>query len=348
MISICLIMKNEATRLESCLQPLLPLGYEILIADTGSSDESKKIAYRYTDKVYDYQWNNDFAAARNFIADKATNEFVLFIDADEIITEVKKELLEKLVNLRIGGIGSVIRINNFTRGAEQYSGRERVSRLFSKKTYQYEGIIHEQVVSIRAKSNIYYNVPIVMHHVGYEGDVITRRKKTSRNIKLLKIQLEKKPEDPYVLYQLGKSYYMQKDYIKACKWFEKALSIDVNERLEYIQDLVETYGYALLEAKRYDTALQLLNIYDVFAKTADFVFLVGLIYMNNAYFKEAIEEFKKAVNMNHNNMDGVNSYRAFYNIGVIYECLGQMKKAKEYYRRCGKYEPALARLRDMS
>ena len=47
-------------------------------------------------------------------------------------------------------------------------------------------------------------------------------------------------------------------------------------------------------------------------------------------------------------MEGVNSYRAYYNIGVIHECLGNVDKARVYYNRCGKYEPALARLRDMS
>jgi tetratricopeptide (TPR) repeat protein len=111
--------------------------------------------------------------------------------------------------------------------------------------------------------------------------------------------------------------------------------------------MVESYGYALLEAKEYDKALQLLNIYDIIAKTADFVFLVGLIYMNNAYFKEAIEEFIKATSMDNYKMDGVNSYRAFYNVGVIYECLGQVDKAKKYYGKCGDYKLAMSRLKEL-
>ena len=151
-----------------------------------------------------------------------------------------------------------------------------------------------------------------------------------------------------MLYQLGKSYYMQQDYIKACGFFEKALGIDIDEKLEYVQDLVETYGYALLESKKYDVALQLLNIYDVFSVTADFVFLTGLIYMNNSYFKKAIEEFMKATNMKNWKMDGVNSYRANYNIGVIYECTNDIDMAKEYYELCGEYEPALERVKELS
>lgn len=347
MISICLIMKNEEDSLDRCLQHLKPIGYEIVIADTGSTDRSKEIALKYTDKVYDYPWSQDFAAARNYIASKATNDFILFIDCDEVVTNYDKDKMELMLQLNPNAIGRLLIINNYSRGKEQYCSRVRVSRLFSKKVYQYKGMIHEQLVHNKAEDNTYYDIPIELCHEGYDGDIETRSKKTERNLALLKGQLASNPDDPYILYQIGKSYFMQEDYAKACEWFEKALCIDVDERLEYVQDMVESYGYALLEAKEYDKALQLLNIYDIFAKTADFVFLVGLIYMNNAYFKEAIEEFIKATSMDNYKMDGVNSYRAFYNVGVIYECLGQVDKAKKYYGKCGDYKLAMSRLKEL-
>lgn len=55
---------------------------------------------------------------------------------------------------------------------------------------------------------------------------------------------------PYTYYQIGKSYYMQKDYEKASEYFEKGLEYDLNPKLEYVQDMVETYGYSLLNQKR--------------------------------------------------------------------------------------------------
>lgn len=92
--------------------------------------------------------------------------------------------------------------------------------------------------------------------------------------------------------------------------------------------MVEAYGYALINSKQADKALFFENIYDEFGKTADFKFLMGLIYMNNEMFDKAIDEFTKAAQMPEGRMKGVNSYFANYNTGVIYECLGVFRMLK--------------------
>ena len=65
-ISVCIIAKNEEARIERCLQSIKPCGFEIVVVDTGSTDETKEIAARYADKVLDFTWCDDFSAARNF------------------------------------------------------------------------------------------------------------------------------------------------------------------------------------------------------------------------------------------------------------------------------------------
>lgn len=149
---------------------------------------------------------------------------------------------------------------------------------------------------------------------------------------------------PYILYQLGKSYYMAGDYRLACTYFECGLYFDLNPKLEYVIDMVETYGYALINSGQAEHALFFENIYDEFGNTADFKFLMGLIYMNNEMFDAAVEEFKKAVKMPEGRTKGANSYLAYYNIGVIYECLGDWEEAKSYYEKCGTYPPACRQL----
>lgn len=344
MVSICIIVKNEEKLLNQCLKHLLPLEYEIVVVDTGSTDGTKDVAAKYTDKVYDYPWHQDFAAARNFAISKASNDYILMIDSDEILLSYDKIELELLIRKHPEGIGRLMIINEYMRGNEKYRIRSRISRLFSKKLYHYKGRIHEQIVPISGEEGIIYDVPFHIHHSGYDGDLEKRRNKTKRNISLLLEELKDKGDDPYILYQLGKSYYMEEDYLASCEAFDKALYFDLDPKLEYVQDMVESYGYALLNSQQYETAMQLLGVYDEFAVNADFVYLMGLIYMNNARFSEAIGEFIKATKMKVYKADGVNSYRAFYNIGVIYECLGQLDKAKLYYSKCGEYKPALERL----
>lgn len=86
-ISLCMIVKNEERVLERCLNSVKGLVDEIVIVDTGSTDATKEIAARYTDKIYDFTWIFDFSAARNFAFSKATCEYIYTADADEVIDE---------------------------------------------------------------------------------------------------------------------------------------------------------------------------------------------------------------------------------------------------------------------
>lgn len=170
-----------------------------------------------------------------------------------------------------------------------------------------------------------------------------KKAKTARNLPLLEAELKAKGENPYTLFQLGQSYFGLSDFGNALPYFERALGMDVNEQEEYVQTLVESYGYCLLYLKQFSKALELEGIYPVFSKRADFVFLMGLIYMNNAMFENAVSEFLKATQIADYAVEGVNSFSAYYNIGVIYECLGHREEAVDYYKKCGNYAPALER-----
>lgn len=93
--SLCMIVKNEEERLEKCLSSLADAMDEMIIVDTGSSDNTKSIAAKYTDKIYDFPWSGDFAAARNFAASKATGDYIYTADADEYLEpDDQKQLLD--------------------------------------------------------------------------------------------------------------------------------------------------------------------------------------------------------------------------------------------------------------
>lgn len=96
-ISTCMIVKNEERVLARCLDCVKSFSDEIIIIDTGSTDRTKEIAAAYTDKLYDFEWCNDFAAARNFSFSKATMDYIYIADADEIIDE---ENQRKILDLK--------------------------------------------------------------------------------------------------------------------------------------------------------------------------------------------------------------------------------------------------------
>lgn len=94
--TLCMIVKNEEKILSRCLDSFAPLFDEIIIVDTGSTDRTKEIASRYTDKLYDFEWIDDFSAARNFAFSKCTGDYIYSCDADEVLDEENKIRFRKL------------------------------------------------------------------------------------------------------------------------------------------------------------------------------------------------------------------------------------------------------------
>src|SRR5690606_7640118 len=111
---------------------------------------------------------------------------------------------------------------------EMQKARERISRLFNRKHYKYEGLIHEQVVPIDGIiSNTGY-VNISVDHVGYTSEEVSGKNKWERNKKLLEKSIEENPNEPYLYYNLGKVHYLTKNYVDAINMFNKAMKFNID------------------------------------------------------------------------------------------------------------------------
>lgn len=346
-MSLCMIVKNEEHLLQQSLRKVGLYLDEIIVVDTGSTDRTKEIARSWGAQVYDFPWCDDFSVARNFSLEKATCNWVLVLDADEIIVDFNVELIRNVIKADQPVVGRIKLINLVSDAMGEKRSSERISRLFNRRVFQYEGVIHEQVV--RIDGNPFNTVPveITVEHSGYTQEVIQRTDKIARNITLLDQALGKSPEDTYLLYQLGKSYFMAKNYVEAVAYFKRALALPLNFSLEYVKNLVETYGYALINSANYSEALCLRNFELYYNGSTDYLFLMGLVFMNNGRFSQAIEQFLQCIDNKEGQVEGINSYLPNYNIAVIYECLGYRTEAVSYYRKCGNYPAALKRLSQM-
>lgn len=348
-ISICIITKNECDMLKQCLEHIKPYAdasnHEIVIVDTGSTDNTVEMCKAFTDKIFYFEWINDFSAARNFAAQKASHDWILCIDSDEYVSTWDENGLQKHISGKINLIGNIIQSNTCGFGENQYLSNDRASRLYNRTEYHFCRPIHEQLEPYDAnKGHHYQSVNIIADHMSYAGTPEELKAKSERNISMLKAELAKTPNDPYILFQLGQSYYMIEDYKTANYYYNLGLSEDVDPNLGYVSTMVVSYGYTLINLKQYDKALMLEGIYDTFGNRADFVFLMGLIYLNNGFIEEAIIQFNKATTFDFAKVEGANSYRAWYNLGVIYECTGHIDTAIRHYQKCGNYAPALKRL----
>lgn len=350
-ISICVIMKNEEKHMEPFLSAITEIfrdyPYELVLVDTGSTDSTMDIAQKYTSNIFHFKWINDFSAARNYSLSLASNDWVLVLDCDEYLLEADPSAFQIMAERYPKSVGMLSRRNHYEMNGTDSIYTDDVERFFDKSYFHYEAIIHEQVRAIDGSDFMRIAIPVLVDHCGYNGTIEDLRKKALRNNELLLKMLEENPTDPYLYFQIGQSYNMMHDDEKACYYYGKGLEYDVDPRAEYVQMMVVGYGYALLHLERYDEALQFQNIYDEFATTADFVCLMGLIYLRKGMIVQAMSEFLKATTFDTARTEGANTFIPYFNMGCVNEVLGDIDTAIQLYKKCGSFKPALERLKEL-
>lgn len=335
-ISAAMIIKRgETAQLSKCLESIRPYVSEIVgVVDPRGSDDTDSVLRSYGARKVDHIWTGDYAEARNISIENVIGDYIFVIDTDEYVTEFKFIPDDDISVYRI------LRENEYCDADYALQNKERLNRFFRRGLFHYEGRVHEQLVADSHSEYITADTDITIYHTGYTDGKSMLEKCLSRRSDLL-IMLASAPDDPYILFQIGRTYYVEKDFGHAADYFEKAILLDPDPSLEYVEQLIETYGYALINSREYAKAMSLFAVYDRFSRYADFLFLCGLIYMDNARFDEAVAEFAKATRIQQCSVEGVNSYLAWYNCGVIRECLGFKKDAADFYKKCGNYAPAL-------
>lgn len=147
-ISLCMIVKNEEKVLDRCLSSIRDLMDEIIIVDTGSTDATKKIARKYTDRIYDFVWCDDFSAARNFAFEKATCDYIYSADADEVLDEENHEKFRILKESLMPEIEIVQMYygNQLSNGTVYNFDRELRPKLFKRiRNFVWTEPVHEMV-----------------------------------------------------------------------------------------------------------------------------------------------------------------------------------------------------------
>lgn len=180
-ISLCMIVKNESKVLERCLDSISDAVDEIIIVDTGSTDNTKEIAAAKGAKIFDFPWCNDFSAARNFSFDQASMDYIMWLDADDVM---EPEELKKLQDLKQNLSPEISVVNMMYNAAYDSLGKptfsyQRERLLRSKDNYRWEGAVHEVITP---------HGPILDTHIA-----ISHRKTGSgdpdRNLKIYQKQL---------------------------------------------------------------------------------------------------------------------------------------------------------------
>lgn len=227
-ISTCLIVKNEAENIGRCLDSIKNISDEIIVVDTGSTDDTVEIAKSFGARVYFYGWDNNFSNAKNFALEKATGDWIIFLDADEYFGENtqknlisvlkrvygKKEfdaILCKMINVE-GVNGKVISENPIMRIFRGNSG------------IRYTGAVHEYPVKNGKPLNaaIINDLSLIIYHTGYSSAILTD--KIQRNLDILKKQIENNITDDKTYYYMSSMNKSLGNYEETVKYALLALA----------------------------------------------------------------------------------------------------------------------------
>lgn len=338
-ISVCIIAKNEEKYIEECLKRLKQYDFEIIVTDTGSTDKTKELAQQYADKVLDFTWINDFAAARNYCAQAATNHWILALDCDELLERLDERMvrtMQKKYPMDKGMLYFKLLFQN--EAGEELFEWDKLARLYDRRFYEFQGAIHEQLAPKRSLDRTGHTpanivVPIEVVHLGYNISGEEMQKKQQRNIALLQGCLENEPQSSYLWFQLGNSHFIIKAYEAAVSDYEKALALlNGNFAAGHACDLLISLSKACTALARCEDALALLLQYADYFSSAKYSYATALAYLENERPMKALLEFIKIIALPDAETLGTDLDTCYGCIIELYQQLGDGKMA-DFFRQ---------------
>jgi GT2 family glycosyltransferase/tetratricopeptide (TPR) repeat protein/glycosyltransferase involved in cell wall biosynthesis/2-polyprenyl-3-methyl-5-hydroxy-6-metoxy-1,4-benzoquinol methylase len=268
-LSLSMIVKNEEQHISRCIMSVKPIVNEMIIVDTGSTDRTKNIAKALGAKIYDFEWTGDFSEARNYSLSKAYGEWILSLDADEVISARDHHAIKEIVRkgrpaaykIFTRNYSTQVGAQGFTPNTGEYPAEEAglgwfpsgKVRLFPNDDHiRFENPVHEFVERTVTKAGIPIKAcDIPVHHYGRLDMEKVREKGEAYYLLGMKKLEEKGASDLKALFELGVQAGELKKYKEAAELFEKLVGLDPNYPLALFN-----LGFAYLELGRYQEALE--------------------------------------------------------------------------------------------
>ena len=371
-LSLCMITKNEEQFLEQCLNSVKELVDEIIIVDTGSTDKTKEIASKFTDKIYDFQWCDDFSAARNESLKYATQDWILVLDADEVISKEDYQKIKELIQPEIQPEASAYTLiqrnyfqseDNFgkstnlnTRLNIKAAGQDEQGFILSKEDIYPEsqntlGWLPAPIIRLfrNSKTSPAYFSGVVHEDVSssISGQIInssipihhfgklnsiTWKKKWELYEKLAEKKVQQE-KDYYAYFELGRQYLASKKIPLAKEMFLKSLSLNSQYWLNWFN-----LGSIALIEKELDLAIKHLTQAKTLNPQAGAIYSnLGVAYIQKKNYQKAIENFTQAVKLNPQDAS------AYKNLGLCLDSTGNKTQAYLAFKKAIELNPEFAK-----
>lgn len=334
-LSVCLIVKDEEEVIGRCLDCVKKFADEIVVVDTGSTDGTVSIAEKFTDKIYYFGWCDDFSAARNYAFERASCDFVMWLDADDVITAGN---IEKIIRLKeiISAYDMVIMPYAAGFDGDKPTFTYERERIFRRdKNYKFSGVVHE---AVSPSGRIYRSDAVIYHKKIKKGDPL-------RNLKILQKIISSGGElDDRLKFYYGRELIFNRMYREGIAVLENFLEGGgwVVNKCEACLNLYRAYSEIGDESR---AVISLLKSFTLAPPCAEACCILGGRFFDKGEYANSAYWYENALKS-----DGGLSYGGFVNtdyngfvplmqLCVIYFRLGEKEKAFRYNEAAGKIKP---------
>ncbi|MBG9493463.1 glycosyltransferase family 2 protein [Bacillus thuringiensis] len=342
-ISLCLIVKNEEHTLDNCLSSVKGIPDEIIIVDTGSTDRTKEIARKWTSHVYDFEWIDDFSAARNASFQYATKDYILWLDADDVLEQEQSRKLKQLKESLSEGVDAVsmkyLMLNSEERGITSYTTRLRLVK--REKGFKWKGIVHEDLAINQAYTCLQSDICITHTKKGN-----TNMPSSRRNLEIYERHIAKGYQlNVSDMFHYARECKIHKEYEKAIQYFEQCKNhpeISLENTIFVYHQLATCYAMVQKPQNELELTLQSLSLdipYPAFSCRMGEHFLqkghieAAIFWYTTAYTQPLLERYAWSVAD-----QAYHTWLPHQQLALCYQTLGEQEQAIFHEQQAKEYQ----------
>lgn len=338
-ISLCMIVRDEETVLARCLRSIGDAVDEIIIVDTGSIDRTKEIAAQFTALLYDFPWNDDFSAARNFAFSKATGDYLMWLDADDVVSPEDAEKLHRLKATLDETPYDTIFCPYDIAFAENgkpsfYFSRERLVRNLPQA--KWVGRVHEVIIPF---GTIHHSNIHIQHRK-------TQHRPSDRNLRIYeKMRSEGILFSPREQFYYARELYEHQNYAQAAAVFQTFLQEPDAWHINQL-DACRLCARCFLALEQPQAALDiLLHALTLAPPSGELCCEIGNFFFQKASWQQAIFWYENALHAEKHPENGAfieeecYGYLPCIRLCICYDRLGKWENARAYNDMAGLYRP---------
>lgn len=343
-LTVNLIVFNEERCIERCLNALSNFADEILVLDTGSTDNTVKIIEEKFPqvKIFHDKWRKDFAYSRNILINKSSNDWIFSIDADETPMDefhLIKDLISLFKNFKADKDHPLV----FSPTINSDGQRINTTKRIFNKTHEmkFDGKIHEEIISSNEKEINYIMLSLTLDHDGYRPDIFKEKNKAERNTEILEKMIKLEPNKIRWYYFLGREKNILGHDIDECiKILKSGL------KLKHTQNSIENFYYNILTLlakiavtnKKYDLLKEVIELMEYEMPNSLDAFYFRLIYENDSVMSDKFLQMNNMVNSVGDISNKVNTIDETYShilhtLGLIYLSFRDYTRAFYYFNQ---------------